>query len=290
MNAPSLKNLFLKALIVSVCISVVIGILVVLRGTQEQSTRIFLTSLTITIASFSLFINGVFFERLLGKVLPLLGFVITIACALLCVVNIWNGYEKLAPLATASGLLAANFSLYPLAFYHEKKKANVIPILGLIGTLIVTGLAISMIWELGSLSENVTRFFSVCYLLALACFYLSLILQVNLTSKFAWALTAAKIVTWLLFACGAMFILISDSSESSFAEGLLIQGITILSILITALTVLVPIFYFLGKIPAEPKPLQTVVEIDREIDELKFRITELEELRARIENPASTIS
>lgn len=290
MNASSLKDLFLKALIVSVCISVVVGILVVLFGTQEQSSQIFLTSLTITVASFSMFLNGVFFERLMGKILPLLGFVITPACALLCVVNIWNEYGRLAPLATAAVLLAANFSLFPLAFYHEKNKANVIPLLGLTGTLIVTAFAISMIWEYSTPSESVTRFFYICYLLAVTCFYLSLILQVKLTDKFAWALTAAKIVTWLLFACSAMFIIISDPSEAAGSETLLIRAITILSLLVTALTVLIPIFYFLGKIPAEQKPLQNVAEIDREIDELKFRITELEELKARIENPTSTIS
>jgi hypothetical protein len=295
MDKVNLKKTFLYLLIASVCLSVVIGILVVLFGTQEQGSRIFLTSLTITVASFSLFLNGIFFERLLGKILPFAGFIITPVCAALCIVHIWEMSNEFRPLATAAILLAANFALYPLAFYRERKGALIIPLLGFLSTLAVTAFVLSMIWDFGTPSETVTRLFYTVYLLALACFYLSLILRVNLAPAFRWSQVATQIVVWLLFGCSAAFIRISEPLAETPVEVMLTRAIIILSILVTAFTVLTPVFYFLGSFAVKTGAgktggLKTAAEADREIEGLKFRIAELEEFKARLENSTSSIS
>jgi hypothetical protein len=290
MDRGNLKKTFLYALIASVCLSVVIGILVVLFGTQEQGSRIFLTSLTITVASFSLFLNGIFFERLLGKILPFAGFIITPVCAALCIAHVWEMSNTPRPLATASVLLTANFALYPLAFYHEKKGALIIPLLGFLSTLAVTAFVLSMIWDRETSNETVTRLFYTVYLLALACFYLSFILRVNLSPAFRWSQAATQIVVWLLFSCSAIFVWISKPLAETLVEVMLTRSIIILSILVTAFTVLTPVFYFLGSFAVKIGGLKTIAETDREIEELKFRIAELEEFKTRLENSTSSIS
>ncbi|HEV7643412.1 MAG TPA: hypothetical protein VGO50_05650 [Pyrinomonadaceae bacterium] len=287
MNNLDLKKIFLYLLIVSVGISVLVGILVVLLGTQEQGGRIFLTSLTITVASFSLFLNGVFFEKLRIKLLPYLGFLTTAVCASLCVSYVWElrFLGELKPLATAFTLLTANFFLISLAFYYEQKREPVVSLLGLLGTGLAVGFIIVGIWELATATALGGKVLAICIALAITCVYLSLILRVSVAKQFNWSLIAVQIVAWTLFATICWTILLYSNPGYELIGRLLI----ILSILITALTVLIPIFHFISpRAPTSgPGDLQKILE---EIDRLKAKLAELEERKRRLENPADAIS
>jgi hypothetical protein len=283
MSELNLKKTFLYLLIGSVGLSVLVGIFVVLTGTEEQSSRVFLTSITITVASFSMFLNGVFLERLRIKVLPFIGFLTTLAAAILCIVYIWNPSDA-RPLAATLTLLGANFFLLPMAFYYQKKRAVAVPVLGLIGTLLVTANLINFILELAPRpGESADKFFYVAYLLAWTCFYLSLVMRASLSEKFRWSQTAAQIVAWALFV-SALVLIISDGPNSPFIyETLLGRFILILIILIAAFTVLIPVFFFLGRTFPDNKPAGTV-DIEREIEELKAKLAALEEKKRQMEN------
>jgi hypothetical protein len=287
MDSLNLKKSFLYLLMVSVAISVVIGILVVLLGTAEQSSKIFLTSLTITVASFSMFLNGVFFEKLMTKVLPVIGFLITPVCAIVCITSIWGVTAEYKPLATAFALLGANFFLIPMAFYFEKKHAKLIPLIGLLATLVTTGFTLSLIWDLAPQTEAGRKIFLIIYLIALACFYLSLILRVNLIKKFQWSLPAVQVCVGMLVALYSSLIAISakDDLPSEFFY----RSMTILAILITALTVIIPIFHFLSRSAVKPD-VSGIAEIDQEMARLKRRLAELEETKREIENRTPSAS
>jgi hypothetical protein len=281
MNDLDLKKIFLYLLIVSVGISVLVGILVVLLGTQEQGGRIFLTSVTITVASFSMFLNGVFFEKLQIKLLPYLGFLTTALCAILCVSFIWElpYFGQLKPLATAFTLLTANFFLISLAFYYQQKRGLVVSLLGLLGTGIAVGLIIVGIWELAPVTETGGKILAISVALAITCVYLSLILRVSVAKQFNWSLIAVRIVAWALFAAICWTILIYNNSGYGLTGRLLI----ILSILIAALTVLIPVFHFISP-PASPAGPDDLQKIQEEIDRLKVKLAELEERKRRLEN------
>jgi hypothetical protein len=286
MESLNLKKIFLYLLMISVGLSVAIGILVVLIGTQEQSTKILLTSLTITGASFSMFLNGVFFEKLRTKILPVLGFLITPVCAALSITAIW-GETAYKPLATAFTLLDANFFLIPMAFYFERKRARIIPLVGLLATLVLTGLIISLIWELTPESEFGRKLFYVSNTVALACFYLSLISLFNLIKKFQWSLIAVQAVTWVLVA--VLSVRIITTSIGDPPSELFNRSVTILTILITALTVLIPVFSFLSR-SAFGKDAPDIADIDREIVKLKEKLAELEERKRKLESETPTTS
>lgn len=248
MNDLDLKKIFLYLLIISVGISVLVGILVVLLGTQEQGNRIFMTSVTITVASFSMFLNGVFFEKLRIKLLPYLGFLTTAVCAVLCVSYIWElaFLGALKPLATAFTLLTANFFLISLAFYYEQKREPVVSLLGLLGTGLAVGLLIAAIWELAPTTEFGGKILAISIALAITCVYLSLILRVSVAKQFNWSLIAVQIVAWTFFATICWTII----NYSNPGYELIGRLLVILCILIAALTVLIPIFHFIS--PAMP--------------------------------------
>ncbi len=287
MNNLDLKKIFLYLLIISVGISVLVGILVVLLGTQEQGGRIFVTSATITVASFSMFLNGVFFEKLKIKLLPYLGFLITAVCAVLCVSYIWelSFLGDLKPLATAFTLLTANFFLISLAFYYEQKRGPVLFLLGLLGTGVAAGMIIAGIWELAPVTELGGKVLAISVALAITCVYLSLILRVSVAKQFYWSLIAVQIVAWTLFATICWTIILYTNPGYELIGRLLI----ILSILIAALTVLIPIFHFISPVAPTAGP-DELKKIQEEIDRLKAKLAELEERKRRLENPSDAIS
>lgn len=268
----NLRSTFLKVLISSIAISVVIGVIVVLFGSYEQGGKIFLTSLTVTVAAFSMFLNGIFFEKLLGKILPYAGFILTPLCALLCIAYIWDGIEE-KPLLTVLVILGADFFMLPFAIFAERKSGRIIPIVGAIATLITAGYLILMIWDFRSDNDFNEKVAATAWALAITCFYLSLMLLVNLASKFRWSLIAVQIVSWAAFALGAYVIWFEPQGEV-WQEWLGRLAI-ILSIFIAALTVLIPIFHFISR-GEVTKPEDSIERIDAEIERLKAKIEALE--------------
>lgn len=149
MQKLNLKKIFLYAFIASISISALMGIVAVITGTIDQNQRILLTALTITLASFSMFLNGIFFEKMLGRILPTVGFVLTGIAAILCIGTIWNAFE-LRPFITVLILLFTNFFLFPFSFYYEERKTVLLPVAGVIASIIAAALSIRAVWEFSS--------------------------------------------------------------------------------------------------------------------------------------------
>lgn len=274
----NIRSLFFKTLISSIAVSVVIGVLVALFGAYERGGKIFATSLTITIAAFSMFVNGIFFEKLIGKILPYAGFILTPVCAIICIAYIWDGVDE-EPLGTALTLLGANFFMFPMAIFAERRGARIVPILGVIATLIASAYMILMIWDFRSDNQLTEKIAMTAWTMALTCFYLSLVLLIRLKERFEWSRTAVTIVAWAAFALGA-YIIWFEPQGKPIAEWIGRAGI-IISIFIAALTVLIPIFHFIDR-PEKLVGANAIEEIDAEIERLRGEIERLEAKKASL--------
>lgn len=259
--------------------SAVLGIFATLTGTVEQNSRILLTALTITIASFSMFLNGIFFEKMLGKILPFVGFALTGIAAILCISTIWDTLE-FRPFATIVVLLFTNFFLFPFSFYYEEKKKLLLPLIGTICAIIAALLSVRAIWEFPK-NHFLERLFFVTAVVSIACFYLSLIFLITLAKKFAWTVTAVQIAVWLLVGI-LLWLIVFEPKLSTAAEEIVSRISVILAIIIAALTVMIPILYRLNIAELAPVEKITVTEIDAKIGRLKTQIESLEKQRKEI--------
>lgn len=290
MNIANIKKIFLYTFITSISISALLGIIVTLTGTVEQNSKILLTALTITTASFSMFLNGIFFERMFGKILPALGFLLTGVAAVLCIGTIWSNDFTYKPLATVIVLLFANFFLFPFAFYYEESKRELLPIIGSASTIIAALLSVRAIWEF-SPNKFLERLFFVALVFAIACFYLSLIFLITLSKRYAWTMRAVQITVWTMVAI-LLWLIIFEPQLAQTAQEIVSRGLVILSIIIAALTVMIPIFYRLSRAELETPEKITVEEIEEKIARHRAQIDKLEKMKKSIleESPHTKVS
>ncbi len=91
----NLKRLFLYLLIVSVVVSAVMGIAVLLIGEfGELSTRVLMTTLTVTVTSILGLACGAYYESGRGRYLPLAGVIFSIIAALMTFLIIWDVLDE----------------------------------------------------------------------------------------------------------------------------------------------------------------------------------------------------
>lgn len=115
----NLKKVFLYTLIISVVISALLGIGVLLFGEfGDFSTRILMTTSSITLASILALACGVYLESKRGKIVPLAGIALSIAAAALCIFMIWQrgAFEEMAvgKIAVTASMLATACALISL--------------------------------------------------------------------------------------------------------------------------------------------------------------------------------
>lgn len=280
MEFANLKKIFLYTFIASISVSAFLGIIVTLTGTVEQNSKILLTALTITTASFSMFLNGIFFDRMFGKILPAIGFILTGFAAILCVGTIWNDDFNYRPLATVIVLLFANFFLFPFAFYYEESKRKLLPIVGAAATIIAALLSVRAIWEF-SKSHFLERTFFVAVVFSVACFYLSLIFLITLSKRYAWTMKAVQIAVGTLVAI-LLWLIVFEPQLQETAQDIVTRVLIILSIIIAALTVMIPILYRLSRAELDPPEKITVQEIEKRIAKHKSEIASLEKMKKSI--------
>lgn len=280
MQIADLKKIFLYIFIGSISLSALLGIAVTLTGTVQQNSRILLTALTITTASFSMFLNGIFFERMFGKILPAVGFILTGIAALLCIGTIWSDSVNYRPLATIIVLLFANFLLFPFAFYYEESKRKILPFAGAGFTIIAALLSVRAIWEFAP-NENLRKLFFVALTISIACFYLALIFLITLSKRYAWAMKAVQIAVGALVSLLVWMIIFEPDLSEAFGE-IVSRLLVILSIIIAALTVMIPIFYRLSRAELETPEKITVEEIEEKIARHKAQIERLEKMKKNI--------
>lgn len=227
-----------------------------------------------------MFLNGIFFERMFGKILPAIGFILAGLAAVLCIGTIWNDDFNYRPLATIIVLLFANFFLFPFAFYYEETKRTFLPLAGSIFTIIAALLSVRAIWQLPP-NKFLERLFFVAVVFAIACFYLSLIFLITLSKKYAWSIKAVQFAVWILVAISLWLIIFEPQLRETTGE-IVSRLMIILSIIIAALTVMIPIFYRLSRAELPPPEKITVEEIEEKIARHKKEIEMLEKMKKNI--------
>lgn len=280
MQIINIKKIFLYTFIASISISAFLGIIATLTGTVEQNSRILLTALTITTASFSMFLNGIFFERMFGKILPAVGFILTGIAAILCVGTIWADEFNYRPLATIIVLLFANFFLFPFAFYYEESKKPILPLVGSIFTIIAALLSVRAIWALPP-NKFLERLFFVSVVFAITCFYLSLIFLITLSKRYVWAIKAVQVTVWILVTI-LLWLIVFEPQLQGTTEEIVSRVLVILAIIIAALTVMIPIFFRLSRAELEPPEKITIEEIEEKIARHKSQIESLEKMKKNV--------
>lgn len=156
--------------------------------------------------------------------------------------------------------------------FLETKRGKILPLAGILLALVSAVLWIFMIWESGANEETLAKVVLSTTLLAASCSHLSLLSIARLERKFVWSLYAAHVSVWGLTAILLFLIWREPANTSDFVTRL----IGILSIVIAALTIVVPIFHWLSRQTPQRE------ELDAEIARLKARIEELEKQKAEI--------
>lgn len=156
--------------------------------------------------------------------------------------------------------------------YLETGRGRVLPVLGIIFSIISAILWIFLVWRGTAETTFFAKLLLSINLFAAACSHISLLSIARLDKKFLWSNYAAQISIWTLAAILLYSIWRSFENISDFHTRI----IGVLSIVVAALTIVTPIFHRLSGQKSESE------EIDAEIARLKMRIEELEKQKAGI--------
>ncbi len=157
--------------------------------------------------------------------------------------------------------------------YLEKKRGKILPTFGIGFSIISAVMCSIVIWSNFHIdNEFFLKMLGSITISAVACSHLSLISIAELDAKFQWSKIVLTGCVWILVSILLYIIWFQPNSDSDF----IIRVIAVLSIIITALTIVTPVFYKLSS------GLNQAEEIDAEINRLKTRIAELEQQKAEI--------
>lgn len=156
--------------------------------------------------------------------------------------------------------------------YLETGRGRVLPVLGIIFSIISAILWIFLVWRGTAETTFFAKLLLSINLFAAACSHISLLSIARLDKKFLWSNYAAQISIWTLAAILLYSIWRSFENISDFHTRI----IGVLSIVVAALTIVTPIFHRLSGQKSESE------EIDAEIARLKMRIEELKKQKAEI--------
>ncbi len=167
----SLKKIFSYALIGSVAVSALFGILAILMGNfGDMEIRILLTSLTISATSLCGISCGASLEAKRAKILPIAGVALALVSAVLVIAGIWGvfssqEYWKCTATVVIFAVACAHMSLLLLARLSERYRWSIWAAYGAIfgGAIVLS----SMFWGDFDL-EWVGRLFGVLAILASA--------------------------------------------------------------------------------------------------------------------------
>jgi hypothetical protein len=157
--------------------------------------------------------------------------------------------------------------------YLETKRGKILPTFGIVFSIISAIMFFFLIWA-DRVFDNETflKTLGSITMSAVACSHLSLISIAKLDAKFQWSKIALTVCVWVLVSILLYLMWFQPNADSEF----IVRFIAVLSIIITSLTIVTPIFYKLST------GLPKAEEIDAEINRLKTRIIELEQQKAEI--------
>ena len=153
--------------------------------------------------------------------------------------------------------------------YLESGRGKYLPISGIILSIVSALMCFLIIWDVLDDSEPFIKTFLTCVLLATACSHLSLLSLARLDRRFSWTRITAAVCVVLLCAI-FLYILWFEPIGGS---DLIYRVLGVLGILLASITIVTPILHKLSSTDSD------VGKIEREIEQLRIRIAELEELR-----------
>lgn len=157
--------------------------------------------------------------------------------------------------------------------YLETKRGKILPGFGIAFSIISAVMWLILIWTNFDLDVDIfSKTLVSASLSAVVCSHLSLISIAKLDAKFQWSKIVLSFCVWVLLSILFYLVWFQPDSSSDF----ILRVIAVLSIIITSLTVVTPIFLKLSQ------SLPETAEIDAEIDRLKTRIAELEQRKLEI--------
>jgi hypothetical protein len=156
----------------------------------------------------------------------------------------------------------------------EAKRGKLLPISGIGLSILSAILWLILIWFENSLGDILIRFLMSVTILAVALSHISLVSLAKLDNKFRWAIIGIYISVGLL----VTILLGLIWGEGTFESDFVMRILGVLSIIVAALTILIPILHKLSD------NLNEESLIDAEIEKLKIRLSELEKRKEKISN------
>lgn len=159
--------------------------------------------------------------------------------------------------------------------YYETGRGRYLPLAGIIFTIIAALMTFLIIWNVLDDSKIFIKSATTIMMLAVSTSHLSLLSIARLDKRFAWSRIAAFVCVGLLAAVLLYLLWLEPEGSGDVVS----RVIGVLSILIAAVTVITPVFHKLS----HDNVGSELEAIDAEIDELRSRLTELEEKRRSIQ-------
>ena len=156
----------------------------------------------------------------------------------------------------------------------DSGRGKILPFAGIFSAIISGIVWIILIWVERESGEFFAKFVMTITVLAIALSHLSLISLARLDKKFSWAIFAVFGAVIALVGLILALIWVTQTFESEITFRLL----GVLSIITSALTIIIPIFHKLSD------NLDETEMIDAEIEKLKTRLAELEKRKETMVN------
>lgn len=160
----------------------------------------------------------------------------------------------------------------------ERRRDRVVPLAGILFAVLAAGLLIFGIW-FDPRVDDFWRITATITTLAIACAHLSLLLMARLAPRFNWSRVVNHIL--VLGLAGLIIAMIfMDSPGQNLFRMLAIGAVSVASF-----SVLTPIFHFLSRqqiADTDGEKEADSQSIDHEIERLRARIAQLEELKAKL--------
>jgi hypothetical protein len=190
-------------------------------------------------------------------------------------VILFGDFGELEAKVLATTFTIACMSILGLACgaYLETKRGKILPIAGIVFSIISAVMWLITIWTTFDLDIDLfSKTLVSATLSAVACSHLSLISIAKLDEKFQWSKVVLSFCVWILFSILLYIVWFQPDSSNDF----ILRIIAVLSIIITSLTIVTPVFSKLSQ------SLPETDEIDAEIMCLKKRIDEMEQRKSEI--------
>lgn len=154
--------------------------------------------------------------------------------------------------------------------YYESGRGRRLAAVGIVVSILAALMTLFIVWDVLDDYENYIKASLTAMLFAVSTSHLSLLSLARLDRRFEWSNMAARIVIGLLVGLLLYLIWLTPPGDSE----ILARIMGVLAILISALTVMTPVFHKLSAGEDE------AAEIDAEIAALREKLAELEARRA----------